>query len=158
MGQTTNENPRVGVVLVTHGGCGEAMLAAANDVLGTDLPALEVVGHPQTEPRSDLSMRVIDAANRVDGGGGVVFLVDLCGSTPGNVCQEAVKAMSGRGEIVFGLNLPMLIKVATLDRSRTPVELANGVVETGKRSVRTLRDMTHPTGPIVVEAAKGQGR
>ena len=78
-------------------------------------------------PEDDMEQRrsdILDAASRVQDGSGVVLLTDMFGGTPSNL---AISAMDGgRIEVICGINLPMLIKLATL---RDTADLDHAVIE-----------------------------
>lgn len=112
---------KVPVVLVSHGGAAEAMLEAAERVVGAmDGVAAVTVG--QGEVPAAVEKRLEEAVARLGGGDrGVLFLVDLGGSTPFNLC---CRSCGGHNAVVTGMNLPMLFKLATVDRARRPSEIA----------------------------------
>ncbi|MSP60566.1 MAG: PTS fructose transporter subunit IIA [Myxococcales bacterium] len=120
-----------GVVLVTHGPAGEQMLAAAEKVVG-HIEAIATVAVAAGEAASAVEHR-IEGAVRALGSEGVVFLVDLGGSTPSNLCGRAAV---GRSAVVSGMNLPMLFKLATIDRSLSPALLADELAATGQKSIQ----------------------
>jgi len=142
---------RVGVVLVLHGAAGDALVEAIADVIGAPASGglgWAVVDHAQAETREALVRRVAEAAAEVDGGAGILYVSDLYGATPGNVCADAAAAARAGGwpvEVLFGVNLAMLVKLASLDRALlTPSELAAGALETARRTVRALRETGEP--------------
>jgi PTS system mannose-specific IIA component len=132
------------VLIVTHGASGGAMLDAARALAaagggtapGDDFASLAIdVG----EARDSARTRLLEAIDRLDGGDGVVIAVDLHGSTPHNLASEVardVAARGGRVAVVSGVNLPMIVKLASVDRDRAPDELARVGVETAQRSIR----------------------
>jgi PTS system mannose-specific IIA component len=124
----------VGIVLTGHGESASHLLAAARAILGQEaLPDVEAVdaGEGQTEI---LRQTLCDAIGRVDQGRGVLLIVDLLGSSPCN-CGIA----SGEGHelaTLGGLNLAMLLKLATLERrTLKPHEVATAVADSARRSV-----------------------
>ena len=134
----------VGVVVVTHGCvCGD-LVSAAETIVGV-LP--DVVGVPTDpgEPPPDIQRRVAEAVAAADRGGGVLILTDLHGSTPANACIAQI----GRHgvEVLFGVNLPMLIKLSTCDRwNLTSQQLGELLRDTGRRSIRLGSEMAHTAG------------
>ena len=134
----------VGVVVVTHGcACGD-LVAAAETIVG-GLP--DVVSVP-TDPREDplaIQQRVTESVAAADHGCGVLILTDLHGSTPANACIAQLKRPGV--EVLFGINLPMLLKLSTCDRrSLRPQQLGELLRDTGRRSIRLSSEMGHPTG------------
>jgi mannose PTS system EIIA component len=126
----------VRVLVVTHGQAGAAMLAAVRGLVGVgvgdDFEALAVgIG----ETRAEMAPRIREAVERLDAGGGVLVCCDLFGSTPSNCAVDL--ARGGRATVLGGVNLPMLIKLASIDRSdTTPAALAQVAAETASRSIR----------------------
>jgi len=101
----------IGMVIVTHGQLATGFRAALEHVVGPQ-SQLETV---TIGPEDDMEQRRVDilnAASRVQDGSGVVLLTDMFGGTPSNL---AISVMDGgRIEVICGINLPMLIKLASL--------------------------------------------
>jgi mannose PTS system EIIA component len=134
----------VGVVVVTHGCvCGD-LVSAAENIVGV-LPDVVIVPTDPGEPPPAIQRRVAEAVATADRGGGVLILTDLHGSTPANACIAQI----GRHgvEVLFGVNLPMLIKLSTCDRQNLrPQQLGELLRDTGRRSIRLGSEMAHSTG------------
>src|SRR3954468_14929475 len=138
---TLDRAPSVGLVIVTHGSCGECMLTAAADIVGP-VPASSSVAVGVHEDFGDVVERVHRACDAVDEGAGVVILVDVHGSSEFQACLAMVDG-SRPIEIVCGVNLPMLIKLATVDRQGLrPADMAELIKEVGKRSIRLGSELT----------------
>jgi PTS system mannose-specific IIA component len=132
---------QVGLVIVTHGGCGACMLTAAADIVGL-VPAASSVEVAVGEDFGAVVRRVGQACDRVDSGMGVLILVDVHGSSEFQACLTMVDG-TRPVEILCGVNLPMLIKLATLDRQHmSPPEMADLLKEVGKRSIRLGSELT----------------
>ncbi len=122
------------VVLVTHGKAGADMVEAAQSFLHMKIPGLATVGvEPQDtseaiDKKIDEALKSLLVSDRED----VLFLVDLVGSTPARLCCHKC---SEQGHVVTGVNMPMLIKLATVDRQRGPVALGDDLVATGTKSI-----------------------
>ena len=99
----------IGLVLVTHGRLAAEFVTAMEHVVGPQQAAEAIcIG-----PEDDMEARRDDIANavaRVDDGGGVIILTDLFGGTPSNLAISLMSA--GRIEVIAGINLPMLIRLA----------------------------------------------
>lgn len=110
----------IGMVLVSHGRLALEFRAALEHVVGRQ-EQLDVVC---IGPDDDMEARradIVAAIDAVDAGSGVVVLTDMFGGTPSNL---AISAMNGsRVEVVAGLNLPMLVKLAKI-RDAAPLEEA----------------------------------
>lgn len=131
----SDSNPQsTAVVLVTHGDAGRDMIQAAESFLQLSIPCLVSVGvEPKDTPsdvdrKIDLALQKLHVLDRKQ----VLFLVDLVGSTPARLCCGHCDE---KGHVVTGVNLPMLLKLATTDRSKSAVVLAQELVATGARSI-----------------------
>jgi mannose/fructose-specific phosphotransferase system component IIA len=119
-----------GVIVVTHGDAGAAMIAAAEQKVG-HISSIAAVGVRLEDTATDVKRRLDEA---VDGlhVKEVVFLVDLGGSTPFNMC---CRSCAGHSVVVSGVNLPMLFKLSTVDRESGARQLAEELVKTGTKSI-----------------------
>jgi mannose/fructose-specific phosphotransferase system component IIA len=118
-----------GVVVITHGRAAEDMVEAAERVVGKlDVRTITVrVGEPRTETEEHIEMAVgVLKAEEV------LFLTDLEGSTPYNLC---CRSCGGRSVVLSGMNLPMLFKLATADRAHGALVLAEQLRATGLKSI-----------------------
>jgi mannose PTS system EIIA component len=110
----------IGLVLVTHGHLAQEFIAAMEHVVGAQ-PSVKAVS---IEPDDDIEQRRLDILSQVDAvndGSGVILLTDMFGGTPSNL---AISIMDkGRIEVIAGINLPMLIKLASV-RLNEPLEHA----------------------------------
>ncbi len=134
-------SPMVGLVVVTHGGSGECLLAAAEGLVGK-IPASAAVSITLDDTFEQQVTRIEAACGRVDSGAGILILADVHGSSP---FRASLAMLDGTRavEIVCGINLPMLIKLATVDRrALRPVEIAEIAKEVGKRSIRLGSELT----------------
>jgi len=124
----------IGVVVVTHGDVGAAMIDALHGLVG-ETRGFEAVSVGPGEPRESVSARVHAARARADDGQGVILCCDLFGSTPGN-CVSA-EACDPHVTVLFGVSLPMLVKLASSDRTHgDPATLARQAADTALRSIR----------------------
>jgi PTS system mannose-specific IIA component len=99
----------IGLVLVTHGKLAEEFRLALEHVVGPQ-KSIETVC---IGPEDDMDMRrtdIMNAVSRVDDGNGVIILTDMFGGTPSNLSISVMA--SGKTEVIAGVNLPMLIKLA----------------------------------------------
>jgi len=128
----------VGVVLITHGDLGEALLRSASALVGP-LPCIRAVAAASGQPAATVQDAVRQAADALDTGDGVLFLVDLAGSTPCNAC--AAECTRRRADLLCGVNLPMLLKLASADRGTDPATLASELERTAQRSIRRAAEL-----------------
>ncbi len=128
------EDGTVGVIIVGHGGTASQLVAAARAIVGPgpldDLVAIDA-GAGQTPALATELFRTIA---EVDRGAGVLLIVDLLGASP---CMCGLREGAGhRHAVLSGLNLAMLLKLASLDRRRlTPTTLAAACADSAQRSV-----------------------
>ncbi|PZQ17214.1 MAG: PTS fructose transporter subunit IIA [Ancylobacter novellus] len=110
----------IGLVLVTHGRLACEFRSALEHVVGPQ----DQIATITIDPEDDMEARrgdILTAVREVDRGDGVAVLTDMFGGTPSNL---AISCMDGRKvEVIAGINLPMLIKLATV-RPNLPLEAA----------------------------------
>ena len=113
----------IGMVLVTHGRLADEFRAALEHVVGPQ-PQIETVTIGPDDDMDQRRREIVEAVDRVDTGAGVVVLTDMFGGTPSNL---AISVMDGgRTEVVAGINLPMLIKLASV---RADSDLEKAVIQ-----------------------------
>jgi PTS system mannose-specific IIA component len=123
---------KIGVVIVSHGRLGEEMLQAVRLIV-PDPPRFFAVGI-QPELRVDeVRAAIAEALEEADTGEGVLVLTDMFGGTPSNVSLSFLGER--RVEVVTGVNLPMLIKLATLRGEKPLEELAAFIKQYGQRNI-----------------------
>ena len=108
----------IGLVIVTPGRLAEEFVFAMEHVVGPQA-AVEAIC---IGPEDDMERRrrdILDACGRVDAGRGVILLTDMFGGTPSNLAISVMEQT--RAEVIAGLNLPMLIKLASV-RTRFSLE------------------------------------
>ena len=122
----------IGMVLVTHGRLADEMIAALVHVVGPQTGVESVcIG-----PDDDMEQRrqeILDKVASVDDGQGVVLLTDMFGGTPSNLSISVLD--KANVEVIAGVNLPMLIKLATLREEKPVEELAVFIKEYGQRNI-----------------------
>ncbi|MCU0985048.1 MAG: PTS sugar transporter subunit IIA [Acetobacteraceae bacterium] len=110
----------IGLVLVTHGRLAEELRLAMEHVVGPQQGVATVCIGPDDDMESRRA-DILKGIATVDTGDGVVLLTDMFGGTPSNL---AISAMNGRNvEVLAGVNLPMLVKLAAV-RSSEPLRTA----------------------------------
>ena len=122
----------IGVILVTHGQLAEEFVRAMEHVVGRQ----EAVATVCIGPNDDVEMRrreIADAIRAVDSGAGVVILTDLFGGTPSNLAISLMEA--GRIEVIAGINLPMLIRLAGARRNGTVIAAAQAARDAGRNYI-----------------------
>src|SRR6266704_4737498 len=128
----------IGMVLVTHGRLAAEFIAALEHVVGPQTHIAAVcIG-----PEDDMEQRradILDSVRTVDSGEGVVLLTDMFGGTPSNL---AISVMDrAKIEVIAGINLPMLIKLASLRQSETLVDAVRGAQEAGRKYINVASQL-----------------
>ena len=122
----------IGMVLVTHGRLAEEFIAATEHVVGPQANVRAVcIG-----PDDDMEQRrkdIIAAVDDVDGGDGVILLTDMFGGTPSNLAISVLD--KANVEVIAGMNLPMLIKLATARESESLADAVASAQEAGRKYI-----------------------
>ncbi|KQT83971.1 PTS sugar transporter subunit IIA [Aurantimonas sp. Leaf443] len=122
----------IGLVLVTHGRLAEEFKNAAEHVVGPQ-DAFETIS---IGPEDDMEQRrndIVDAVARADRGAGVIILTDMFGGTPSNL---AISVMDGeRVDVLAGVNLPMLIKLASVRQDKPIAQALVDAQEAGRKYI-----------------------
>ena len=122
----------IGLVLVTHGRLAEEFVAATEHVVGPQ----EAVRAIAIGPDDDMEQRrqdILKAVDAVDSGQGVILLTDMFGGTPSNL---AISIMDKANvEVIAGINLPMLIKLASVRKTGTLQDAAEAAQESGRKYI-----------------------
>ncbi len=128
----------IGLVLVTHGNLANEFISAMQHVVGKQ----EQVEPVCIGPEDDMEMRrkeILDKVSNVDSGEGVVVLTDMFGGTPSNL---AISIMDkAHVEIIAGINLPMLIKIASLRKEKNLKDTVTGAQEAGKKYINVASQL-----------------
>jgi mannose PTS system EIIA component len=101
----------IGVLVVTHGSIGEALLTSASQILGASPQQVATLSVWRQDDPDDLVLRARELLDGLDAGDGVLVLTDIFGATPGNVVSRLLQ--DGKVEGVSGVSLPMLLRVLT---------------------------------------------
>jgi mannose PTS system EIIA component len=122
----------IGMILVTHGNLAEEFVHAMEHVVGDQVAVRTVcIG-----PNDDMEQRraeIRSAIQAVDSGEGAVILTDLFGGTPSNLAISLMQA--GRIEVIAGINLPMLIRLAKARECMTVREAAVAARDAGRNYI-----------------------
>ena len=141
------KTPPVGVLVLTHGTGADALMAGARGIVGA-FPYVQCICVENGGGAEGIVDRLSVAWDAVDQGSGVLILVDVHGSTPFHAAMSMLDGTQP-GEVLCGVNLPMLIKLSTMDRQdTTPGALAETLRIVGRRSIRLGSELT---GRVVLE-------
>jgi mannose PTS system EIIA component len=101
----------IGVLVVTHGSIGDALLTSASQILGVTPQQVGTLSVWRQDDPDDLVLRARELLEGLDAGDGVLVLTDIFGATPGNVVSRLLE--DGKVEGVSGVSLPMLLRLLT---------------------------------------------
>jgi len=121
----------IGIVIVAHGGLAQEYLAAIEHVVGKQ-PGIRAISIQADHDRAAKEREICDAADAVDAGDGVIVVTDLYGGSPSNLSLLACRPSDRR--IVYGANLPMLIKLAKSRLLPVP-DAVRAAIEAGKKYI-----------------------
>ncbi len=130
----------IGMVLVTHGRLAEEFVAATEHVVGPQANVRTVcIG-----PDDDMEQRrndILRAVDEVNDGAGVILLTDMFGGTPSNL---AISVMDRANvEVIAGMNLPMLIKLASARESESLADAVASAQEAGRKYINVASILLH---------------
>lgn len=139
-----SEQKKIGGVIVSHGQVANELVAAAETVVGelNHIAAVSIGWHDDVETAN---AEIARAIKKVSGGSGVLILTDMFGGTPTNI--SAMFIAENKVEIVTGVNLPMVIKLAAQTKEMTLAEMAKAVEEQGKQSIYRAGELLVPPKP-----------
>lgn len=101
----------IGIVLVTHGRLAEELVAAMEHVVGPQDGVSSVCIGPDDD-MEERRTQILECISKVDDGSGVILLTDMFGGTPSNLAISVIE--KANVEVIAGVNLPMLIKLASV--------------------------------------------
>ena len=130
----------IGVVVVTHGQLATELVNAAETIVG-DMPAFAAVSIGWHEDTEDARHEIEQAVVRVDKGSGVLILTDMFGGTPSNLAMTFL--VQGKLEVITGVNLPMLIKLANQLEQGDLLNIARDIREQWRNAIWVASDLLH---------------
>ena len=140
----------VGIVAVSHCELAKEMLRVAELIVGS-LQACKAISFEPNQPVEGMIKQMQEAIKEVDQGRGVLILTDLFGGTPANI---SLSFLQSRVEVVCGMNLPMLIKLAGSRGELSLGELALVVKEYGQRHISLASEvLARPLKPASVNVS-----
>lgn len=137
----STEAKRVAGVIVTHGHLAGELLAAAEMIVGpiSHIAAVSIGWHDDVDAARDEVQRAI---TRVSQRGGVLLLTDMFGGTPTNIASMFLE--EGSIEVITGVNLPMVIKLATSTPEEPLVEIARKICDQGRQGIYVASALLAP--------------
>jgi PTS system mannose-specific IIA component len=144
----------IGLILVTHGRLADQFVEAMEHVVGPQEAIVTVcIG-----PNDDMEQRreeIANAISDVDTGAGVIILTDLFGGTPSNLAISLLNA--GRVEVIAGINLPMLIRLAGARKTMEVVEAVEAAQSAGRTYITVASELLGDDNRSPRRASGGSG-
>ncbi|MBU0779228.1 MULTISPECIES: PTS sugar transporter subunit IIA [Loktanella] len=128
----------IGIVIVAHGNLAREYLLAVEHVVGRQ-DGIQAIAIAPDDDRNAKQAEICDAADAVDTGQGVIIVTDMFGGSPSNLSLRACSPDNRR--ILYGANLPMLIKLAK-SRGKSVPDAVNAAIEAAHRYINS-----HIVGP-----------
>lgn len=136
-----NTMKKIGGVIVSHGQVANELLAAAETVVGdlSHIKAVTIGWHDDVELAKN---EISTAIREVSDDKGVLILTDMFGGTPTNISAMFIK--ENEVELVTGVNLPMVIKLASQNTEKSLIEMAKEVEAQGKQAIYRTSELLEP--------------
>ncbi|MBP8625457.1 MAG: PTS sugar transporter subunit IIA [Syntrophorhabdaceae bacterium] len=133
----------VGLIIVAHFNLAREMAAAVELIVGKQEQLTPIDIFPN-EDMEDIRKKIANSIKTVDSGDGVIILTDMFGGTPSNMSLSFLE--EGKIEVVTGVNLPMLIKLATYRKERPISELARFITGYGQKNIYLASEVLRSRG------------
>jgi mannose PTS system EIIA component len=131
----------IGALVVTHGHLGQELVAAAEMIVG-EISHIQAVTIGWHDDVNDAQAEIEKHISEVDSGSGVLILTDMFGGTPSNIALSFHNP--GTVDVLTGVNLPMIIKIANQKEGDTLQSLARIVRDQGRSSIAMASDLLGP--------------
>jgi len=124
----------IGIVIVTHSQLGDALIGAAEFIIGRRPEAIESISIDLSENAEKLRAKISQGIRKVQSQAGVLILTDMFGGTPSNLSYSFLE--EGRIEVLSGVNLPILVQAVNLRQKEIELgQLAADLEVFGKKSI-----------------------
>ncbi len=130
----------IGILIVTHKELAEALISVCDLILGHQDAVLPLSLDPNDPPEAS-RQQIERALDQVNNGDGVIILTDMLGGTPSNLTLPFLQ--EGKVEVVFGVNLPMLMTLAQKRQSKNLKELALALKQSGQKGISIASEVLH---------------
>ena len=130
----------VGIIIVTHGHLGEALIETAQAICGEPVESITSVSIDLSQDVNKLRSKIQNGIKAVTQNGGILILTDMFGGTPSNLSYSFLE--EGRIEVLSGVNLPILLKAINIrNRDINLHEMAQTIEAYGKKSISLASDI-----------------
>jgi len=128
----------IGILVVSHGKLSKELVAATEHVVGEQMRfrSISIEAEDDIEARRE---QIRDTAKACDTGKGVIILTDMFGGTPSNLAMSIMG--SGNIEVISGVNLPMLIKLAEVRDELSLAEAARVAADAGRKYINIASEL-----------------
>lgn len=133
----------IGTVVVSHGNIGKELVRVARSIV-TDASPMIGVALEHDEDVDLMRQRITEAIQEVNRDGGILLLSDMFGGTPSNLCLSFLE--EGKIEVITGVNLPMLIKLASFRGEKPLSEVAAFIREYGQKNIALAGEVLRGSG------------
>jgi mannose PTS system EIIA component len=130
----------IGILIVTHKELAEALMSVWDLILGRQEGILAVSLDPSAPPEQS-RQQIQRGLSQVNNGNGVVILTDMLGGTPSNLTLSFLQ--EGKVEVITGVNLPMLMKLAQMRDSQDLREVALALKQSGQKGITVASEVLH---------------
>jgi PTS system mannose-specific IIA component len=128
----------IGVLIVTHRELAEALISVCDLIMGRQEGMIAVSLDPSESPETSME-QIKTGLAQVNNGNGVIILTDMLGGTPSNLSLSFLQ--EGKVEVVTGVNLPMLMKLAHLRESTDLREVALSLRQSGQQGITVASEV-----------------
>ena len=135
----------IGILIISHGAFGTALIQSASHVLGKRPPDLQELGITVKDDPEAMYRQAQAMVHSVDSGSGVIVFTDMLGATPSNIASRL--SVPGHVEVIAGVSLPMLVRALTYRNETLAVDVRKAVSAGAEGSVQII--------PEVARAANG---
>jgi mannose PTS system EIIA component len=129
----------IGVVIVTHCHLAEELICAAQLVVGEELKQFQPVSVEPKDGSEAIREKILTAIRKVDSGRGVLILTDMYGGTPSNISLSFLE--NKKVEVITGVNLPMLLKLATYQETFDLEQLSAFITDYGQKNINLASEV-----------------
>ena len=128
----------IGILLVTHGDLAKEMIGAMEHVVGKQ-DQLDMVCIGENDDVEKSRLDIIEKVKQLDTGDGVCIATDMFGGTPSNLAMSVIG--HGNFDVIAGVNLPMLIKLASARKDKSLAECVDCAQEAGKKYINVASQL-----------------
>lgn len=133
----------IGIVLVSHGKLGQEFIKIAEHIMGPQENIMSISMEADEDPDKKRT-EILDAIKKSDTGNGCVVLTDMFGGTPSNLAISLME--HAKIEVIAGFNLPLLIKLLSVRKSKPLHHAVVDAAEAGKKYIHIATHILTPPG------------